>query len=71
MPEGKPYSYKTGRDHPAAGRAPRGGGSGRGAFGRDVVKARVPRGTKPPKMGRDHPASAVPEEKTGNPLGDL
>ena len=63
--------YKTGRDHPAAGRAPGGGGSGRTPFGREVYKQSVPRGKKPGNMGRDHPAAAVPEERTGDPRGEL
>ena len=73
MPKGNPagYASKTGRDHPAAGRAPGGGGSGRGKFGREVIRQSVPRGTKPPNMGRDHAASNVPEEKKSNPLWDL
>lgn len=72
MPKGKPYSYKTGRDHPSVGRAPTGGGAGRGPFGRDTVKASVPRGSKPPRMGRDHPASqdALDVKKVGNQFGE-
>ena len=53
MPSGNPGGYKTGRDHPAAGRAPSGGGSGRTPYGRDVIKQSVPRGTKPAEQPRN------------------
>ena len=71
MPKGNPQGYKTGRDHPAAGRAP-GGGKPRSSFGRDVYTQSVPRGKKPPRMGRDHPAAQDPLEvkKVGNQFGE-
>lgn len=52
MPEGKPYAYRSGRDHPASKPAPT-GGEGPSRFGRDIVKNPAISQGEVPKMGRD------------------